>query len=110
LDLVLTNPDPRALACLAFTATVLAPLFEEMLFRGVLLPVLARPLGPLPAIVVSAGTFALAHLSLSELMPLFVLGIGLGWLRWRSGRLAASVLMHGLWNGLTFVNLLVLAR
>jgi uncharacterized protein len=38
-----------------------------------------------------------------------VLGLGLGWLRLQSGRLAASVLMHGLWNGLTFANLLLLA-
>jgi len=42
-------------------------------------------------------------------LPLFVLGIGLGWLRWRSGRLAPSVLMHAFWNGLTLLNLLVLA-
>lgn len=110
LDLVLTNPDPRALACFALTATLLAPLFEETLFRGVLLPVLASRLGPLPAVLASALVFALAHLSLTELVPLLVLGVGLGWLRWRSGRLAASVLMHALWNGLTFVNLLVLAR
>ena len=110
LDLVLTNPDPRALACFAFTATVLAPLFEETLFRGVLWPVLARRLGPMPAVLASGMVFALAHLSLTELMPLLVLGVGLGWLRWRTGRLAASVLMHALWNGLTFINLLVLAR
>ena len=110
LDLVLTNPDPRALACFAFTATVLAPLFEETLFRGVLLPSLARRLGPFPAVLASAAVFALAHLSLTELVPLLVLGMGLGWLRWRTGRLAASVLMHSLWNGLTFLNLLVLAR
>lgn len=110
LDLVLTNPDPRALACFALTATLLAPLFEETLFRGVLLPVLARRLGPLPAVLASAAVFALAHLSLTELVPLLVLGVGLGWLRWRSGRLVASVLMHSLWNGLTFLNLLVLAR
>lgn len=110
LDLVLTNPDPRALLCFALTATVLAPLFEETLFRGVLLPALGRRLGPVPAVLASAAVFALAHLSLSELVPLLVLGVGLGWLRWRTGRLAASVLMHSLWNGLTFLNLLVLAR
>jgi membrane protease YdiL (CAAX protease family) len=110
LDLVLTNPDPRALACFAFTATVLAPVFEETLFRGVLLPSLARRLGPMPAVLASAAVFALAHLSITELVPLLVLGVGLGWLRWRTGRLAASVLMHSLWNGLTFINLLVLAR
>ncbi len=109
LELVLTSPDPRALACFAVTAIVLAPLFEETLFRGVLLPVLGNRWGGGAAVLISAAVFALAHLSLSELVPLFVLGIGLGWLRWRSGRLGASVLMHALWNSLTFLNLLVLA-
>jgi membrane protease YdiL (CAAX protease family) len=36
-------------------------------------------------------------------------GLGLGWLRWRSGRLGSAVLMHALWNGMTFMNLLFLA-
>jgi len=109
LELVLTSADPLALLLFALTALVLAPLFEETLFRGVLLPVAARRLGSGWGIVLSAAIFALAHLSLGELMPLFLLGLGLGWLRWRSGRLAASVLMHALWNGLTFFNLLILA-
>ncbi|MFZ0406829.1 MAG: type II CAAX endopeptidase family protein [Cyanobium sp.] len=109
LELVLSSPDPRALACFALTAIVLAPLFEEALFRGVLLPVVGSRWGGGAAVVISAAVFALAHLSLSELVPLFVLGIGLGWLRWRSGRLGASVLMHAFWNTLTFLNLLVLA-
>jgi membrane protease YdiL (CAAX protease family) len=51
----------------------------------------------------------MAHLSLGELAPLLVLGLGLGWLRLRSGRLAPCVLMHALWNGLTFTNLVLLA-
>jgi membrane protease YdiL (CAAX protease family) len=109
LDLVLTGSEPVALACFALTAIVLAPLFEETLFRGVLLPVLGRQLGALTAVLLSAALFAAAHLSLSELLPLFVLGCGLGWLRLRSGRLSASVLMHALWNGLTFANLMLLA-
>jgi hypothetical protein len=109
LDLVLTSGDPLALACFAGTAILLAPLFEETLFRGVLLPVLGRRTGGGPAVLISAAVFAVAHLSLGELVPLFLLGVGLGWLRWRSGRLASPVLMHALWNGLTFLNLLVLA-
>jgi len=109
LDMVLTTPSSLALLLLAFTALVLAPLFEETLFRGVLLPVLARRWGRSWGVVLSAAAFALAHLSLGELLPLFVLGIGLGLLRLQSGRLGASVLMHGLWNGLTFANLLLLA-
>jgi membrane protease YdiL (CAAX protease family) len=109
LELVLSANDPLALLGFAFTAMVLAPLFEETLFRGVLLPVLAQRWGSLPALLASAAAFALAHLSLGELVPLAVLGLGLGWLRLRSAGLAPCVLMHALWNTLTFANLVLLA-
>ncbi len=109
LDLVLTSGDSLALSCFALTAIVLAPIFEETLFRGVLLPVLGQRLGGGWAVLLSALLFAAAHLSVGEFVPLLVLALGLGWLRWRSGRLLPSVLMHALWNGLTFLNLLLLA-
>ena len=109
LELVFRSGDRVALLCLGLTATVLAPLFEETLFRGVLLPVLAQRLGAPGAVLASAALFALAHLSLGELVPLFVLGVGLGLLRWRTGRLAPGVVMHGLWNAVTFINLIALA-
>lgn len=109
LELVFHSGDRVALLCLGLTATVLAPLFEETLFRGVLLPVLGQRLGALGAVLASAALFALAHLSLGELVPLFVLGVGLGLLRWRTGRLAPGVFMHGFWNALTFINLISLA-
>jgi hypothetical protein len=108
LELVLTARDPLALGCFALTAMVLAPLFEETLFRGVLLPVLGNRWGGAAGVAASALVFGLAHLSLGELVPLVVLGLGLGWLRLRSGRLGPCVLMHGLWNGFTFANLLLL--
>ncbi len=109
LELVLTNTNPWALLLFSITAMVLAPLFEETLFRGVLLPVLGQRYGGLWGVVISALIFGIAHLSFGELPALFVLGLGLGWLRLQSGRLGPSVLMHGLWNGLTFANLLLLA-
>ena len=108
LELVLNSHDVPALACFGFTAIVLAPWFEEIIFRGALLPVAARRLGAAGGILLSAAVFAVAHLSLGELLPLLVLGSGLGWLRWSSGRLGSCVLMHALWNGLTFANLVVL--
>jgi hypothetical protein len=58
--------------------------------------------------MVSAFIFALAHLSLGEMPPLFVLGIGLGITRIASGSLLSSIIMHSLWNGLTFLNLFLL--
>jgi membrane protease YdiL (CAAX protease family) len=110
LELVLGSSDGWALLAFALTAVVLAPLFEETLFRGLLLPVLGRHVGGVWAVLVSALMFAIAHLSLGELVPLSVLGVGLGLLRWQSGRLAASVCLHALWNSLTLLNLLMLSK
>ncbi len=108
LEIVLNSQDPLALLLLSLTAVVLAPLFEETIFRGVLLPVLGQSLGRLGGVLVSALVFAVAHLSIGELAPLLVLGLGLGLLRLSTGRLLPCVVMHALWNGVTFLNLVLL--
>ena len=108
LEIVLNNKNLFSFILLFLTTTFLAPLFEEVIFRGVLLPILSREFGIILGITISAFIFALAHLSLSEIPPLFTLGIGLGITRLVSGRLSSSVVMHSLWNGMTFLNLFLL--
>ena len=108
LEIVLNNNNYFAFILLFITTTLIAPLFEEIIFRGVLLPVLARDYGRSIGILISSFVFALAHLSLNEFPPLFVLGIGLAATRLISGRLSSSVAMHSFWNGLTFLNLFLL--
>ena len=110
LDLVLNSQNKFALILLLITTVILAPAFEELIFRGALLPVLAAKFGRYGGIVLSALVFALAHLSVGELPPLFVLGVGLGILRLSSGKLLPCAVMHALWNGMTFTNLLLLAK
>jgi len=109
LDLVLNSDEFFPLLILLITTVILAPVFEELVFRGVLLPVLVSKMGKISGVLVSALIFALAHLSVGELPPLFVLGIGLGLMRLSSGRLFPCALMHSLWNGITFASLLLLA-
>ena len=108
LEIVLNNNNYFAFLILFITTTLLAPLFEEIIFRGVLLPILVRDFGKIVGIVFSSFIFALAHLSFSEFPPLFILGVGLACTRLISGRLISSVFMHSLWNGLTFLNLFLL--
>ena len=105
---MLLSRDPLALILLSFTAVVLAPLFEEVIFRGVLLPVIARRTGIGLAAGLNGLLFAMAHISIGELVPLTVLGTGLALVRLRTGRLLPCVLMHAIWNGVTFANLLLL--
>ena len=109
LDLVLNSNEFIPLFFLLITTVILAPVFEELVFRGVLLPVLVSKVGRISGVLLSALIFALAHLSVGELPPLFVLGIGLGLMRLSSGRLFPCALMHSLWNGVTFASLLLVA-
>ncbi len=109
LELVLGSDEVIPLFLLLITTVVLAPVFEELVFRGILLPVLVSKVGKISGVLLSALVFALAHLSVGELPPLFVLGIGLGLMRLSSGRLFPCALMHSLWNGVTFISLLLVA-
>ncbi len=109
LELVLGSDQFFPLFLLLITTVVIAPVFEELVFRGILLPVLVSKVGKIGGVLLSALVFALAHLSVGELPPLFVLGIGLGLMRLSSGRLFPCALMHSLWNGVTFVSLLLVA-
>ncbi len=109
LELVLSSDEFIPLFLLLITTVFLAPVFEELVFRGILLPVLVSKVGKISGVLLSALVFALAHLSVGELPPLFVLGIGLGLMRLSSGRLFPCALMHSLWNGVTFISLLLVA-
>ena len=100
LEIVLNSNNYVSFVLLFLTTTILAPIFEEVVFRGVLLPILSREFGIILGIIISAFIFALAHLSIGEMIPLFTLGIGLGTTRLISGRLSSSVIMHSLWNGM----------
>jgi hypothetical protein len=86
-------------AALTFAVVaVVGPLLEEVLLRGVVLGAMARRVGAWPAIVASALAFALLHASLWSLLPLTVLGVGLGWLATRSRSLWPAVIAHVLYN------------
>ena len=108
LEIVLNNNNYFAFILLFITTTILAPFFEEIVFRGVLLPILSRDFGIIVGVLTSSLVFAIAHLSIGELPALFILGIGLASTRLISGRLTSSIIMHSLWNGLTFLNLFLL--
>ena len=108
LLLALESQDWLALTLFFVTASVAAPFFEEIMFRGFLLPSLTRYLPVWSAIIISGLVFALAHLSLSEVFPLATLGIILGVVYTRSRNLLSSILLHSLWNSGTLISLFIL--
>lgn len=85
----------------AVAAVVLAPLWEELTFRGFLLSALTRsPLGFWPAAVLSSGLWTLLHVGYSwpGLASVFLAGIGLSWVMGRTGSMRAAVVAHAVIN------------
>ena len=108
LQIVLNERDPVVLGLFLFTAAVAAPIFEEILFRGFLLPSLTRYMSAWGAIGLSSLIFATAHLSFSEVLPLAVLGTILGFVYTKSQNLMSSILLHSTWNSVTMIGLFLL--
>ena len=108
LQIVLEGKDPNALVLFFVTAAIAAPLFEEFLFRGFLLPSLTRYVPVWASIGLSGLLFGVAHLSLSEIIPLTTLGIILGVVYSRTRNLLAPMLLHSLWNSTTLISLYIL--
>lgn len=93
---------------LVFLAIVLAPLFEETVFRGVLLPLIARRFGLGVAVVTTSILFSAIHFHLYSAAPLFVVAAAFSLAYVYTGSLWVPVVMHGLFNGVNLALLLVL--
>ena len=94
LSLALESQDTVVLVIFFVTAAVAAPIYEEIMFRGFLLPSLTRYIPVWAAIGLSGLLFAVAHLNLSEVLPLAMLGVILGVVYTRSRNLLASMLLN----------------
>ena len=77
---------------------VMAPLLEEMLFRGVVLRGFLARYPRWPAIVGSALLFGVAHLNVYQFLVGLVMGTLLGWLYERSRSLLPCVALHAAYN------------
>ena len=86
------------------TIGLLAPLAEEIVFRGAALrSLLASRLSPLAAIVISALLFAVAHLNPAQMPHAFLVGLLLGWMYWRTGSILPGMAYHWANNSAAYV-------
>ena len=78
---------------MAVGTVVLAPLLEELLFRGVLLSAYERR-GPLRAIVASSLLFVIIHQELAQTFAIVPVSLALGYVSWRTGSIIPAILVH----------------
>lgn len=96
------------IAWLAVGTVIVAPLVEEIVFRGLLFDALRARWRFWPAAVASGVVFAAVHLSLLLIPGLTILGLALAWLRERYDTLYAPILLHAL-NNAVAITLVVLS-
>ena len=83
---------------LILAAVIVAPLVEEIFFRGFLFQGFRKKYGWVSAMLLSSAIFAAAHLDLASLIPTFVLGIVLTYVYHRSNSVWPGVILHFLIN------------
>ncbi|XP_010676389.2 uncharacterized protein LOC104892223 [Beta vulgaris subsp. vulgaris] len=98
--------DPVAMGLYIVVVSVCAPIWEEVIFRGFLLPSLTKYMPVWCSILVSAIVFALAHFNVQRILPLIFLGVVMGALFARTRNLMPSMLLHSLWNAFVFLDLM----
>jgi membrane protease YdiL (CAAX protease family) len=99
---------PRTVLMMAVLSTFMAPLVEEVFFRGCMYPVIAGRFGVATSVLVTGTIFGLVHapqlgFDWREVTPMIVVGIVLTFVRARAGTVAASYFVHLSYNTVIFV-------
>jgi uncharacterized protein len=99
----------------AVTAVLIAPFFEELLFRGFLQPLLSRTFGLVAGVILTSALFGLLHLFQYSLawqyaLIIFLAGAAFGWVRERTGSIVPGTLMHCCFNSVSVIGYLISAH
>ena len=101
----LLRPETITGFILLFIAVaIIAPLGEELLFRGFLQQVLEKHWKDVTkAILVTSLFFALIHMNPYWFAQIYILGVMLGFLSWKTGSVLPSLILHGLNNTMAMI-------
>jgi membrane protease YdiL (CAAX protease family) len=99
--------DPMQRLAIAVVAIALAPVIEEMFFRGLIQYPLEQRWGAMPGIVTASLIFALVHIdTLPWVVPLhLLLGVIFGWVVYVTRSIWAGVILHAVNNSAAFLGL-----
>lgn len=95
--------SPLYLALFGIMAVSLAPLFEELFFRGFIQPLLSRTFGVVAGVLITAALFGSLHgpeyaWAWQYALAVSLVGAVLGWVRVRTNSIIPSTIMHGCYN------------
>ena len=108
LEQILGAQDWAAQGMWFAVLAICAPVWEELMFRGFLLPSLARYMPQWAAVAATAALFGLVHFTREGFLPLLVLGCVFGVVYVRSRNLLPSVLLHSAWNVMLLAQIMLM--
>lgn len=108
--LILLVDSPWKLFLAVVMGVVLAPLGEELFFRGFFYPAVRSRWGISRGIIITALFFAALHFDLYRLLPIAAGGAGLTYLYEKTGNIWTNIVAHGVWNGIMIALLVVTYR
>lgn len=91
--------------CYMCVAIFAAPIYEEIIFRGVLFPFFLKRIGLTAGTIVVAVLFSIMHFHLPSFVPLVLLSSVLSLAYWRTGSIWTSIGIHMIWNAMTVLSL-----
>lgn len=103
-DIAIAFESTRFPFLLLFGGAVVAPLVEEIFFRGFVFAGLRGRWNWQAAAIISAGLFALAHFVPTSILPIFLLGLIFAFLYQISGSIWPAILMHMLTNAVALIS------
>ncbi len=103
VEILRTTPHLWQKVLLGFMALAMAPVWEELLFRGILYPSLLQAGFPRLALWGTSVVFGVSHFNLPTFLPLSAFGFLLCLLYRNTGNLAAPMVTHCLFNTANFV-------
>ena len=101
---------PLTIYATLFAAVFIAPFCEEVFFRGFVFPGLRRAMPVGWAIMLSSLLFAVAHADPGSFAVLFIIGLALAFLRWRTGSIWPGMILHMLNNGIGAVSIILVMQ
>jgi len=103
-ETLMQDQSPLTLIGIFLGASVMAPIVEEIIFRGLILGACLRVMPPVAAILLNGLAFAAIHpQGLAGIPPLMALGVMLAMLTYQTGSLVPAMVMHAVNNTVVLV-------
>ncbi|NKB23448.1 MAG: CPBP family intramembrane metalloprotease [Kiritimatiellae bacterium] len=98
--------SPLLFGYIVCVAVFIAPIAEEIVFRGIVLPLMIKKWGAIPGMIIVSLCFAAIHHNLGTLVPLFILAVAFSLAYLYTQSIVTPIIMHMIFNAMSLLIIL----